>query len=106
MTTYNENSDNISSFQYENDLLDIKEESCIPCKSELSKSNVKLSSEKEGESSLNKTEGELNQLYSAFEGLHFIISDIWTKFENRPKFTLKSSEIGKNVQKLNLQKCW
>ena len=73
LATNNEDNGSISYFQQENHLLDHKEESCIPCKSELSKSNVKLTSEKEGESSLNKTEGELNQLYSAFEGLHLIL---------------------------------
>ena len=80
MTTKNEKNSNISSFQQENDLLDNKKESYIPCKSELSKSVVNLTSEKEGESSLNKTEGELNQLYSAFEGLHFILQIRLTSF--------------------------
>ena len=73
LATKNEKNGNISCFQQENDLSDNKEESCIPCKSELSKSDVKLASEKEGESSLNNTGGELNQIYSAFEGLHLIL---------------------------------
>ena len=41
---------------------------------------MKLTSEKEGESSLNKTDGELNQLYSAFEGLHLILKIQLTSF--------------------------